>query len=31
MEKMEEIDDTQNVYTNVDFPEDILEKQAQTK
>ena len=31
MEKMEEIDDTQNVYTNVDFPDDILEKQAQTK
>ena len=31
MEKMEEIDDTQNVYSNVDFPEDILEKQAQTK
>ena len=31
MEKMEEIDETQNVYTNVDFPDDILEKQAQTK
>jgi YebC/PmpR family DNA-binding regulatory protein len=31
MEKLEEIDETQNVCTNVDFPEDILEKQAQTK
>jgi YebC/PmpR family DNA-binding regulatory protein len=30
MEKMEEIDETQSVCTNVDFPEDILEKQAQT-
>ena len=26
MEKLEEIDETQSVCTNVDFPEDILEK-----